>query len=105
MVFDALMPHWVEFNQMRTGKELELFDEFSSFKKQKVIIFSISLKVSAFLNNFQFLLKKDFNNTPNRAQTAIDSSFDDRSVTKIKQLSLYKFKIRPILNKFYHLLD
>ena len=36
MVFDALMPHWVEFNQMRTGKDLELFDEFSSFKKQKV---------------------------------------------------------------------
>ena len=38
MVFDALMPHWVEFKQMRTGKELELFDEFSSFKKQKVML-------------------------------------------------------------------
>lgn len=29
------MPHWVEFNQIRSGKELEIFDEFSSFKKMK----------------------------------------------------------------------
>jgi len=30
------MPYWVEFNQMRTGKDAELFDDMSSFKKIKV---------------------------------------------------------------------
>lgn len=29
------MPYWVEFNHIRSGKELEIFDEFSSFKKMK----------------------------------------------------------------------
>ncbi|CAF0779308.1 unnamed protein product [Brachionus calyciflorus] len=35
IIFNALMPYWIEFNQIRSGKELELFDEFSSFKKMK----------------------------------------------------------------------
>ncbi|RNA26889.1 regulator of G- signaling 22 [Brachionus plicatilis] len=35
IVFNYLMPYWIEFNHIRSGKELELFDEFSSFKKLK----------------------------------------------------------------------
>ncbi len=30
------MPYWVEFNQMRTEKDLDLFDDLNSFKKIKV---------------------------------------------------------------------
>lgn len=35
IIFNILMPYWVEFNQMRSSKDLELFDELSSFKKIK----------------------------------------------------------------------
>lgn len=38
IVFNLLMPYWFEFNQMRSAKDLELFDEFSSFKQIKVRI-------------------------------------------------------------------
>ena len=33
------MPYWVEFNQMRSDKDLEMFDEFSAFKKLKVCMY------------------------------------------------------------------
>jgi hypothetical protein len=35
VVFNALMPFWVELNQLRSGKELDMFDEFTTFKKMK----------------------------------------------------------------------
>jgi hypothetical protein len=36
------MPYWLEFDQMRSKKDLELFDEFSGFKKMKDMVKSSS---------------------------------------------------------------
>ena len=29
------MPFWIELNQLRSDKDLEMFDEFTTFKKMK----------------------------------------------------------------------
>lgn len=34
-IFDFLMPYWIEFNKIRSGKDLDLFNDFSSFKTNK----------------------------------------------------------------------
>lgn len=33
IIFDYLMPYWLEFDKMRSKTDLDLFDEFSGFKK------------------------------------------------------------------------
>ena len=30
------MPYWFEFNQMRSFKDLEMFDEFGAFKRRVI---------------------------------------------------------------------
>ena len=68
------MPYWIEFNQMRSKKDLELFDEFSSFKKMKVGNISYFYCGSSFLKankskNIFSSFKKDFKNVK-RADSA-----------------------------------
>lgn len=43
------MPYWLEFNQMRNDSDIDILDEFRSFKKLKVLNLNCSLLNAKFL--------------------------------------------------------
>jgi hypothetical protein len=45
------MPYWVEFNKMRSGKDMDLFDDFNTFKKMKDYRSSSAKRPTSAANN------------------------------------------------------
>jgi hypothetical protein len=66
------MPYWIDFNQMRHDSDIDILDEFRTFKKLKVNLTEIK-KINIYNNSNYFI--KDYK--PNKRATSAESIKDE----------------------------